>query len=283
MKDPDTRVNAWRPDLADIRLRGTVRADRFVAGKRRQNTAGSLSLRKAPQPEARQVSELLHGEIVQVFEIRDGWAWIQSEDDLYVGYAAADRLSEEIHPPTHRVKALRSFVYPEPDLKSPALDLLSMNAWVTVTGQDGRFSRLAGGNWMWSGHLATPGDVELDHAAVAMRFMGTPYLWGGRTSIGLDCSGLAQMALARCGRPAPRDSDMQQATLGVPVAFDGDESVLNRGDLVFWPGHVGIWLSPDLFVHANGSDMMVSAGPLRDIARRIEKETGDPIAAIRRI
>jgi cell wall-associated NlpC family hydrolase len=278
----DPRLHAYRPDLADERLRGRVEAKRFVAGERRHVASGVLSLHEEPARGARLGSQLLFGESVTVFEVADGWAWLQNDTDGYVGYADAACLAAGRVEPTHRVSALRTYLYPEPDLKSPARDLLCMNAPVAVTGDSGPFLRLPGGGWVWAGHLAPDGAFESDHGAVALRYLGTPYLWGGRTSIGLDCSALVQLALMRCGTPAPRDSDMQAESLGDEVAFDGDEAVLRRGDLVFWPGHVGIWLGPGEFVHANATHMMTVSEPFAAAARRIREASGDEVTAVRR-
>jgi cell wall-associated NlpC family hydrolase len=219
---------------------------------------------------------------VTVFEIRDGWAWLQNQEDGYVGYALADRLDESAGVPTHRVSALRTLLYAEPDLKSPVRDVLGMNSLLCEREREAGFVGLATGGWVWANHAAAMDEHETDHATVALRFLGAPYLWGGRGSIGLDCSGLVQMALARCGKRAPRDSDMQGTTLGEAVTFDGDEVALAHGDLVFWPGHVGIWLEGGDFVHANATDMMVTRGPFGLIASHIAKITGSDVIAVRR-
>ena len=282
MTDLDPRLNAYRPDLADAALKGKVEAARFVAARPWQVATGTLPLHTHPSSDARLGSELLFGETVHVFEIGDGWAWLQNQTDGYVGYAAAAGLSEDVHEAAHSVAALRTYRFGDPDLKSPVRDVLSMNSPLAITGTQDGYSELAAGGWVWTGHLAGPGEVETDHAAVALRFLGTPYRWGGRSSIGLDCSGLVQMALARCGKASPRDSDMQAAKSGAPVAFDGDYSVLRYGDHVIWPGHCGLWLDEDRFVHANATDMKVSVGPLAEVAAHIERIEGHPIGTVRR-
>jgi cell wall-associated NlpC family hydrolase len=278
----DPRLHAYRPDLADERLRGRVEARRFVAGDPYHVTAGALSLRTMPSRDSQQGSELLFGESVTVFETADGCVWLQNDADDYVGYADALGLAPGRTDPTHRVGALRTCLYPEPDLKAPVRELLSMNAPVTVVAGDGPFLALSDGGWIWAGHLVPDGEFEADHGAVAMRYIGTPYLWGGRSSIGLDCSALVQMALARCGTSAPRDSDMQAESLGIRVPFEGDEAALERGDLVYWPGHVGIWLAPDQFVHASATHMTTVVEVFAEAARRIRKATGDDVTVVRR-
>lgn len=279
----DPRINAFRPDLADEALRGRVDAARYGKGEAFQVAAGRLPLRTAPSADASLGSELLFGETVRVFESRDGWAWLQNETDGYVGYAPESGLSPTAYVATHVVGELRTFLFPEPDLKTPPLDLLSMNSQVSVVGADRGFSRLAGGGWVWTGHLRRIGEIEADAGSVALRFLGAPYLWGGRTSIGLDCSGLVQMALSRIGIAAPRDTDMQERLVGTAVRFEGGETALLRNDLVFWPGHVGIWLDRDRFLHANATDMMVAAAPFEAVRRHIRTATGHDVSGVRRL
>lgn len=279
----DPRQHAYRTDLADETLRGKVQADRFVAGKPHRVGVGRLGLQTAPTWQSFLGSELLFGESVTVFECRDGWAWLQNASDKYVGYADAAGLRPGHTAPTHCVGVLRTCLYPEPDLKAPVRDILSMNAPVAAVGADGPFTGLADGGWVWTGHLTKMGEFEPDHGEVALRFLGTPYLWGGRSSIGLDCSALVQMALVRCGIDAPRDSDMQAESLGVQVPFDGDQSLLQRGDLVFWPGHVGIWLKADQFVHASAAHMMTVVEPFEQTVGRIHEGTGDMVTVVRRL
>ncbi len=278
----DPRVNAFRPDLAAAHLAGRVDAPRFVEGRPHQVARGRATLHRAPSRKAPRDSELLFGERVAVYEERGAWAWVQNETDGYVGYVERTALRLEILKTSHRVRALRTFLYAEPDPKAPVLDLLSLNAGVTVAETEGGFSRLASGGWVYGAHLAPEGAVEDDHAAVALRFLGTPYLWGGRTSLGLDCSALVQMALMRCGIAAPRDTDMQEAALGEPVDFGGDEAMLERGDVIYWKGHTGIWVDCEHFVHANASDMMVSVAPFSAVAERIARATGDAQPRVRR-
>lgn len=283
MPDLDPRIHAVRQDLADEALKDRVRAPRYAAGRQRQVTAGSLPLRSAPTAIARLGSELLFGETVRVFETRDGWAWVQNDTDGYVGYAPAAALSDTVHAATHTVTVLRTYLFPEPNVKAPPLDLLSMNSRLAVSGSDRGFSRIADGGWVWTAHLSPIDAAATDPAAVALLFLGAPYLWGGRTSLGLDCSGLIQMALGRCGVAAPRDSDMQQALLGQAVDFGDDPSQLRCNDLVFWPGHVGIALDSGDFLHANATDMMVAVGRFEAVREHIRKATGHDVSAVRRL
>lgn len=281
MNDLDPRLNAFRPDLADAALKDKIDAEAYAAGRLARVAAGRAPLMSRPAGNSRMGSELLFGEAVTVFESRDGWVWLQNREDGYVGYARADCLGDAAGESTHRISALRTFLYAEADLKSPVLDVLSMNSQLCAQGRADGFIGLATGGWVWANHAAAMGEHEADHAAVALRFVGTPYLWGGRSSIGLDCSGLVQMSLARCGKPAPRDSDMQ-AELGAAIRYDGDEAVLAHGDLVFWPGHTGIWLEGGDFIHANATDMMVARAPFSSTASHIARVTGSGVIAVRR-
>jgi hypothetical protein len=193
----DPRLNAYRPDLADAALRDKTDAAAYVEGRPGRVAVGRLPLLTAPSHDSRMGSELLFGEVVNIFESRDGWAWLQNREDSYVGYARADGLDEVAGEPTHRISALRTFLYAAPDLKSPVLDVLGMNSLLCGMHLDGGFIGLATGGWVWANHAAAMDEYETDHAAVALRFLGTPYLWGGRSSIGLDCSGLSPGAADR--------------------------------------------------------------------------------------
>ncbi len=283
MPDLDRRLNAYRDDLADSRLKGKVTAARFVDGKDRQVAAGVAPLRKAPAPGTQLVSELLFGERVRVFEDKDGVAWVQNETDGYVGYTDSTALSGRVHAPTHTVSAILSCLYPEPAIRAPSRGILPMGAGVAVTGSKGRYAELATGGWVPLQHLAEADAFESDFIAVAQRLTGAPYVWGGRSALGLDCSALVQLALARCGVKAPRDSDMQEAGLGKPVPFDGDAAALRRGDIVFWKGHVGIFIAPERFLHANARDMAVATAPFAEVVRYIEEAEKQTVKAVRRL
>ena len=282
----DPRRNAFRPDLAAQALYGKVAAPRYSAGAVRQIARASVPLRRVPQGQACFETEALFGETVTVFDEADGWAWVQLERDRYVGYIPADTLTSEVRAVTHRVSVLGTFVHPLPDIKSPPIMQLSLNAGVAVVETLDKFSRLATGGYAIARHLSEAGRHARDFVEVAERFVGVPYLWGGRTRIGIDCSGLVQMALMAAGHEAPRDSDMQQAEIGsevlVPASLDG----LQRGDLVFWPRHVGIMIDGVMMVHANAHHMAVVSETLPEVASRIAKsrdpQSGSAISAVKR-
>jgi cell wall-associated NlpC family hydrolase len=281
---PDRRITAARSDLADERLRGRVEADRYVAGTARRVAVPVAPLRAEPRPDCPIDTQLLMGEPFTVFEEDgEGFSWGQSGWDGYVGYLASEALGPLEPEPTHRVAAVRTFVYPGPSLKLPTETCLSMNALVSVVVVENGYARLTSGGFVHAGHLVPVATHEPDFVAVAERFLHTPYLWGGKTSIGLDCSALVQMSLMATGVAAPRDSDMQEAGLGVEIPFDETLSGLRRGDLVFWKGHVGILRDAQSLIHANGHHMAVAIEGLAGARDRIREKSFGPITSIRRL
>ena len=265
----DARTTLVLDGLATQGLEGQVWAERFAATDPRQCSAPVAPLRRAPEPDATQLDQLLFGECFDVLKEEAGWCFGQAARDGYVGWVDADALAAPVLAPTHRVTALRTYAFGSPDIKSAPIGLYSLNALVTVEAHEGRFVRLARAGWMVETQLAAVGEaVETDWAAVAERFVGAPYLWGGRESLGLDCSGLVQAALQACGRACPRDSDQQRA-LGRSV-----EGEPFRGDLAFWKGHVGIVLDGERLLHANAHWMRTVVEPWSDaLARMGEPET----------
>ncbi len=276
----DRRRAAFRDDLADARLEGRVEAARFVTGSPRQVIATpAVALRRAPRFDAPLDTEALTGETLLIFEEEEGWAWVQLDRDSYVGYMPANALGAVGDEATHRVAARATWIYAEPDIKSRTLGWLSLNAVIAADSADERFVRRHDGGFVFAAHVAPVSDPETDYVEVAERLVGAPYLWGGRTSIGLDCSGLVQLALEAAGRPCPRDSDMQMAELGEPVIHAPGS--LMRGDLVFWRGHVGLMLDEERLLHANAHHMRAEIEPLTQAAARICAH--GPVTAVRRL
>jgi cell wall-associated NlpC family hydrolase len=285
----DRRLHAYRPDLADSRLEGQVASLRFVEGTRQQIRAHATPLRASPEATRAYETEALHGETVRVFDDAGGWAWVQLEHDGYVGYLHSAALTADIIAPTHRVQAPATFVYPSASIKTTPIGQLSLNAQVTVTTEDDRFATLATGGFVIARHLRASGVNARDFVDVAETLIHTPYLWGGRTRAGLDCSALVQLALNAAGIPCPRDTDMQQAEVGANVPVPSNLDDLQRGDLVFWPGHVGILIDGIMLLHASGHHMSTVIEPLSQAVRRIAKgdggttASGPAISAIRRL
>lgn len=277
----DPRLHAYRPDLADARLAGRVEARRFVAGRPATILAPAAALRRRPAPDAPLDSEALHGETVTVFDTTaEGWCWVQLDRDSYVGYVEAGGLGEAMSVATHRLDVPRSFVYPLPDIKAPPRSWLPLGARFAARARDQRFLALDRGGFVIAAHASPRDRAAADFVAVAEAFLAVPYLWGGRTGLGLDCSGLVQIALDAAGLAAPRDSDQQQATLGTALPAG---AALRRGDLVFWPGHVGVMRDDRMLLHANGHHMQVASEPLADAAARIAARGGGAIAMIKRL
>lgn len=285
MADPDRRLNAWRDDLADESLKGKVASARFVKGKRRQ-ASQVLAVHPEPDIDSGMLTQYLFGEVVKVFEEDDGWAWCQSERDGYVGYVDAAGLAPSIIATTHEVAVPRTYVYLEPDLKSPTFGFLGMCSGLRVLGTEGKFSRIEmrgseDGGWIFTTHLAAKGEHPADFVSVAQRFLETPYLWGARDGTGLDCSGLIQLALMRAGIEAPRDSDMLAASIGSELA--DWQGKLRRGDLVFWRGHCGIMVDGSRLLHAHATAMLVQVEPLDEVIGRIMKIEKNPVSIVRRL
>lgn len=279
----DPRLTPARPDLAAAHLRGEVEADHYIAGRPMHVRIGLADLRRAPSPSAPLDTQALYGEDVTLYDDRDGWTWVQLARDNYVGYLPRNALAEGAAGATHRICVSRSFVYPEADIKAPVLDALPLGAAVKVEDEDSGLSRLAGGGFVFAAHLRPLGEKVNDFVAVAEGFLGSPYLWGGKSSLGIDCSGLVQIALSEAGVAAPRDTDLQERALGAGLAIGEGPEELRRGDLVFFRGHVGIMCDAQRLIHANAHHMLVASEPLAEVRDRIRRKGGGDITAIKRM
>jgi len=265
----DPRLTLARDDLAAQSLEGVIRAARFEAAKPMRLVIPFAPVRAAPSVEAEQVDQVLFGEIFEVLDFEDGFAWGQAARDGYVGWVEAAGLSPRLLEATHRVVALRTFSFVAPSIKAATRGPFSLNAVVAAGETSGTLTRVEGAGWMPAAHLMSIGAAfEDDHVAIAERFVGTPYLWGGRDSVGIDCSGLVQQAFYATGRACPRDTDLQ-AALGEEIALDA----LCRGDLVFWRGHVGMMLDADRLLHANAHHMAVAVESLVQALARMGAPT----------
>ena len=277
----DSRLHAFRADLADRRLKGIIDAACYAEGDLRRVYAPVAPVHREPQADAMQITQAVMGERCRVFDLREGWAWVQLETDGYVGYVAENALAPDIDEPTDRVCVPSTFIYSAANIKSQPVIPIPMNARIVVAGVDGKFAMLKDGGFLLAAHLRPVNQNEADFVAVAERFHHAPYLWGGKSAWGLDCSGLVQLSLEASGIACPRDTDMQEKALGRALMVNDLDS-LRRGDLVFWKSHVGIMSDERSLLHANGHRMLVALEPLEKAAARIEANDGD-ITAIKRL
>ncbi len=278
----DPRLTPARPDLAAKYLEGRIEAKRFVTGEAFEISDSIAPLRGAPSSDAMLLTQALMGERVTIYDRNgEGFAWGQLNSDGYVGWLPDRALAKPAAAPTHKIMALRTFAFPGPSIKLLPVDTLVMGAAVTVIRDDGVFAVTRGGWYLPRRHVGPIGRHVDDFVAVAEQFAGTPYLWGGKSSLGIDCSGLVQVSLNAAGKGCPRDSDMQQDGLG--RALDAAESKkLRRGDLMFWKGHVAIVRDADTIVHANAHHMATTIENTSEAIARI-KAAGSEISAIKRL
>lgn len=267
----DKRTNAFRPDLAASHLKGQVEAVRFADGAKAGVIVGRASLRREPSVDAPQDTEILFGETVTVYERKSGWVWLQADADHYVGYVREEALGFTFVTDAV-VSALMTPLLSAPDAKSTLRDMLPMNAKVKAGEVSGNYRKIDGG--FIHVHALAPVTTR-DFVTIAERFLGVPYAWGGKTFAGLDCSGLVQASLNACGIASPRDSDMMEKSLGQAVSLDQ----LQRGDLIFWPGHVGVMQDGARLLHANAHFMEGTSERLADVILRNAK----PVSSAKRL
>ncbi|MEP3347048.1 MAG: NlpC/P60 family protein [Litoreibacter sp.] len=272
----DTRITPANARIAASYLEGEVEAPKYVDGEMCQ--CGAAFADVTGRPEGRRTSQLIYGDLFNVLERRNGFAFGQAVHDGYCGYVQ-EKLLDRPHDSSHWVSMPCTHLYPGPNMKLMNTGALFLGSEVQVMEEEGTWSRLSNGGFVPTMHLL-PNDRRMDDpVAMADLHLGSPYLWGGCTRQGIDCSGLVQIALRACGKECPRDSDMQEAELGVPVSLEDAK----RGDLVFWKGHVA-WVSGDnMILHANAHHMAVAYEPLSEAIVRIEAAGDGPVTSIKRI
>ena len=278
----DPRLTPARPDLAAKYLEGKVKAARFVAGELFEITEAITPLREGPSADSMLATQALKGERVTIYDRNgEGWAWGQLNNDGYVGWLPDRTLAKPSATPTHKITAIRTLAFPGPSIKLPPVDMLLMGTTLSLAREEGPFAVTRDGLYLPRAHVGPIDRYEDDFVAIALRFVGTPYLWGGKSSLGIDCSGLVQVALSAAGTGCPRDSDMQQDGLGSTLDA-AESSRLQRGDLIFWKGHVAIVRDADSIVHANAHHMATVIENTGEAVARI-KAAGQQIVTIKRL
>ncbi|MBT0957395.1 C40 family peptidase [Alphaproteobacteria bacterium KMM 3653] len=273
---PDRRLNPSNGRVAPEALRGLVEADAFVTPVPRRVSIPVVDL--CARPSGPRDRQLLWGTLLHVLEERDGWAFVQNPADAYVGYVPMGALGPD-DLPNYQVSAPASHLYPAPDFKTKERASLSFGSQVRVIADTGRFSETPQG-FIPRTHLRPIASPFADPVTVAQLFFGTPYLWGGNSATGIDCSGLVQIACHACAIPCPADSDLQQAALGTALP---DDTAPERGDLMFWKGHVAWVVDADTIIHANAHHMAVAYEPIRNARLRIEAQGDGPVTAHKRL
>ena len=276
----DPRTTPIRGDLADIKLAGKLFAPHYAVPMIKKCIMPAVTLHDGPHESDTGISRLLHGEEFAVLDVAGDWAWGYGVHDDYLGYVRFSALGD-MGDVTHVVTGRGALIVAQPKVPSPLIKRLPMGARLScgMVTECGRYLT-CGEGYVPVQQITAIGDVSVDPVEIALGMLGAPYLWGGRSGDAIDCSGLVQLSFGLAGHDVPRDADMQEADFGEVLA---DNEPLQRGDLVFFPGHVGIMIDGDNIVHGNAHHMMVSIEALADVAKRFEGQEKGPITARKRV
>lgn len=271
----DRRLTPATPRIAHVSLQGRVDAPAFTEGETLRLSQPLADLMRSPG--GARDRQLLLGESFTVIDRDEGYAFGFAVKDGYCGWLPEAALAETPRP-THWVAAPATHLYPEPRVQAREIAALSLGARLAVLDMAGKWAETTQG-FVPAGHLRPLGEWLDDPVTVAESLLGTPYLWGGNSRAGMDCSGLAQLAFAACGIGLPGDSDLQQDA-GNEIAPDAPHQ---RGDLIFWKGHVAIAVDAETLIHANGHSMSVAYEGIEACITRVMAQEGRPVTARRRL
>ena len=279
--DLDPRLTPAREDLAASWLKDRVKAAKYIEPTRQSIVTNIANLYRSPDANQALETQLLYGEPVDVLETQGEWSWVQSARDGYVGYLHSSevKILKGDTSPTHRVSNVGAFVYKTANYKDTPMMTLSYGSLVRVIAEKDNMAEISTGGFVPLSLLATIDFYSEEPVAEAFRFLGVPYLWGGRNSTGVDCSSLVQLVLQSCNIKCPRDHDLQEKYLGKPV----DRDKVQSGDLVFFRGHVGLMVDDATMIHANDRAMAVSIDDLDEYIHWRTKSGKTPVKMFKRI